>query len=658
VIGLKKLRSNTHAAKRMAFSPREIILPLEAISIPEAASLLHLKQGSLIRMLKQSGWEGGDIISVERIKDVIQELGHTPVQSLSLSEQEETLFLLASEKIMKNQGEKKKKNTESSEAIGKKSSPVSGATQEVQNLCASHSQSASSRSSDGFVRPPLVAVMGHVDHGKTSLLDALRQTKVALGEAGGITQKIGAYQVFDSYGKSMTFFDTPGHEAFIGMRKRGAQTADIAILVVAADDGVKAQTIEAIKHIRQTGLPMIIAINKIDVPGANPKRVREELMRYEVFVESMGGETLEVEVSAKTGQNLELLKETITLQAELLDLKVPLDSPAKGFLFESQMQTGKGIVAHGLAKQGTLQLGDVFVAGSTYGKIRALFDEHGQSITSAAPCVPVSIIGFDVLPKAGDTFEIVDSEETAKRILELREIQQQKIQEAQEAKQTPTSALFWLREQKASSNQKKVLRLILKAESSGTLEALRHLLQNLSCNNGEASVSLVECGIGPITEADVIRASTANATVIGFQVTPDAKAKAAVQATHTMIHTYTIIYRAVEGAMEMLRGLLSPVYEEVESGTALLRKVFEIRKIGFIAGCVVQKGVIKRNALCQVFRKQTLIGEGKIRSLKREKDEIKEALSGSECGILLEGFKGTFQEGDILRCFTKEMKTE
>jgi translation initiation factor IF-2 len=492
-------------------------------------------------------------------------------------------------------------------------------------------------------RPPVVTVMGHVDHGKTTLLDAIRKTDVASREAGGITQHIGAYKVTLEDGRQITFIDTPGHEAFTTMRARGAQVTDIVILVVAADDGVMEQTKEAIEHARAAGVPIVVAINKVDKPNANPERVKSQLAELGLVPEEWGGDTLMANISARNRIGIEELLELVLLQAEMLDLKAAYDRPARGRVIESRLDKGKGPVATVLIQEGMLREGDVFVSGQTFGRVRAMLDSLGQRVKEATPSTPVEILGFEDLPQAGDDFIVVEDEEKARKIAEYR---QRKAREAEAAKQTKISLekLF----EKLKEGELKDLKIVLKADTQGTLEALDASLQKLSTD--KVKVTIIRKGIGAITESDVMLASASDAIVIGFSVKPTSQAKEIAKQEGVDIRFYDVIYHLLEDIKKAMEGLLEPVYEEVITGVAEVRATFKVPKVGIVAGCYVKEGVISRNNKVRVIRDGVVVFTGGIASLKRFKEDVKEVQAGYECGLRIENFNDV-KVGDIIEAF-------
>ncbi len=500
-------------------------------------------------------------------------------------------------------------------------------------------------------RPPVVTVMGHVDHGKTTLLDAIRKTDVASREAGGITQHIGAYTVRLEDGRLITFIDTPGHEAFTSMRARGAQVTDIVILVVAADDGVMDQTKEAIEHARAANVPIVVAINKIDKPEANPERVKSQLAELGLVPEEWGGDTLFANISAKKKIGIEELLELVLLQAEMLELKAAYDRPARGRIIESKLDKGRGPVATVLVQEGTLREGDVFVAGLTHGRVRAMFDSHGKRVKEATPSIPVEILGFEEVPQAGDDFIVVGDEAKAKKIAEYR---QRKAREAEAAKEAKISLekLF----EKLKEGEIKELKIVLKADTQGTLEALQASLAKLSTE--KVKVSVIRAGIGAISESDVMLAAASDAIVIGFNVKPTPQAREAAKREKVDIKFYDVIYQLLDDVKKAMVGLLEPVYREEITGLAEVRATFKIPKVGIVAGCYVKEGVINRNNRVRVIREGIVIYTGQIASLKRFKDDVKEVAAGYECGIRIENFQD-IKVGDIIEAFElKEEKPE
>ncbi|KDE73064.1 translation initiation factor IF-2 [Fusobacterium necrophorum BFTR-2] len=497
------------------------------------------------------------------------------------------------------------------------------------------------KAEDLVERPPVITIMGHVDHGKTSLLDAIRTTNVVGGEAGGITQKIGAYQV-ERDGKKITFVDTPGHEAFTDMRARGAQVTDIAILVVAADDGVMPQTIEAISHAKAAKVPIIVAVNKIDKPEANPMRVKQELMEQGLVSVEWGGDVEFVEVSAKKKLNLDTLLDTILITSEILELKANFKKRAKAVVLESKLDPKVGPIADILVQEGTLRIGDVIVAGEVQGKVRALVNDKGERVKSVEVSQPVEIIGFNQVPQAGDTMYVIQNEQHAKRIVE-EVAKERKIAETTRK----TISLEALSAQLEHENVKE-LNLVLRADSRGSVEALRDSLMKLS--NGEVAVNIIQAAAGAITESDIKLASASNAIIIGFNVRPTTKALREAELANVEIRTSRIIYHITEDIEKALSGMLEPEYKEVYLGRIEIKKVYRISKVGNIAGCIVVDGKVKNDSNIRILRNNIVIFEGKLSSLKRFKDDVKEVVVGQECGLGIENFND-IKEGDIVEAF-------
>lgn len=494
-------------------------------------------------------------------------------------------------------------------------------------------------------RPPIVVVMGHVDHGKTSLLDAIRETNVTAGEAGGITQHIGAYSV-NINGRKITFLDTPGHEAFTAMRARGAQVTDIAILVVAADDGVMPQTIEAIDHAKAAGVPIIVAVNKIDKPGANPDRVKQELTEYGLVVEEWGGETIAVPVSAKQRINIDHILEMVLLVADMNDIKANPNRLAKGTVIESRLDKGKGPVATVLVQNGTLNVGDAIIAGTTFGRIRAMLDDKGQKVKKARPSTPVEIHGLSEVPKAGDLFYAVTDEKLAKQVVEKRRMKEREAQIGVTSKISLDQLFSQIQQGKV-----KDLNLIVKADVQGSVEAMKQSLEKLS--NDEVRVRVIHKGAGAINESDVMLAAASNAIIIGFNVRPEPSAVSVAGRESVDIRLYRVIYNAIEDVEAAMRGMLDPEFKEVVLGHAEVRNLFKLSSVGTIAGCYVLDGKITRNSEARVIRDGIVAYEGSISSLKRFKDDAKEVAAGYECGLTLEKFND-LKEGDVIESFVME----
>lgn len=495
-------------------------------------------------------------------------------------------------------------------------------------------------------RAPVVTVMGHVDHGKTSLLDAIRATDVVAKEAGGITQHIGAYQVhLPNTDNTITFIDTPGHSAFTEMRARGAKVTDIVVLVVAADDGIKEQTIEAISHVKAAGVPMIVAINKIDKPGADPDRVRNELLSHEIVVESLGGDVMDVEISAKQRINIDKLLETILILAEMLELKANPNRAAQGAVVEAKMEKGRGSIATVLVQHGTLRVGDVFVAGSQVGKVRALIDEHGMNLESAGPSMPVEILGFNDTPMAGDDFHVVNNESRAREIAQYRQHRDKTISAAKS--KMSLEDMF-----AAHSNaDRKELSIVIKGDVGGSVEALVGSLSKF--NSDEIHVRVLHSGVGGITERDVILANASNGMIIGFNVRANPQARDLAKRENISIRYYSIIYDVIDDVKAALSGMLSPTLREKYLGQAEIRQIYNITKVGKVAGCMVTEGVVKRGAKVRLLREDVVIHEGTLKTLRRFKDELKEVKEGYECGMAFENYHD-IKENDKIECFEIE----
>jgi translation initiation factor IF-2 len=580
---------------------REVIIP-EAINIQELANRMSERAVDVIRLLMKQGamHKITDVIDADTAQLIAEELGHT-VKRVAASDVEEGLFDVVDD------------------------------------------------STDTEPRSPVVTVMGHVDHGKTSLLDALRHANVVSGEAGGITQHIGAYQVTSpESGKKITFIDTPGHAAFTAMRARGAKVTDIVILVVAADDGVMPQTIEAINHAKAAKVPMIIAINKIDKPDAKPERVRTELLQYEVQVESLGGDVVDVEVSAKNKTNLDKLLEMIALQAELLDLKTNASRPAEGTVIEAKLDRGRGPVATVLVQRGTLKVGDIIVAGAEMGRVRALINDQGETIDEAGPSVPVEVLGFNGPPEAGDRLAVVENEARARQVTSYRA--HQKRENAAASISGMRGSLEQMMSQLKTSGRKD-FPLIIKADVQGSLEAILGSLDKLGTD--EVAARILHAGVGGISESDVTLAEGFNAAIIGFNVRAHKEAAAAAKRNGIEIRYYNIIYDLVDDVKKAMSGLLAPTLRETMLGNALILEVFNISKVGKVAGCRVTDGSVERGANVRLIRDNVVVHEGKLSTLKRFKDEVKEVQSGQECGMAFENY-GDMRAGDIIECYRVE----
>ncbi len=580
---------------------REVVIP-EAINIQELANRMSERAVDVIRLLMKQGamHKITDVIDADTAQLIAEELGHT-VKRVAAADVEEGLFDV------------------------------------VDN------------STDTEPRSPVVTVMGHVDHGKTSLLDALRHANVVSGEAGGITQHIGAYQVTSpESGKKITFIDTPGHAAFTAMRARGAKVTDIVVLVVAADDGVMPQTVEAIHHAKAAKVPMIVAINKIDKPDARPDRVRTELLQHEVQVESLGGDVVDVEVSAKNKTNLDKLLEMIALQAELLDLKTNASRPAEGTVIEAKLDRGRGPVATVLVQRGTLRVGDIVVAGAEMGRVRALISDQGDTVEEAGPSVPVEVLGFNGPPEAGDRLAVVENEARARQITSYRA--HQKRENAAASISGMRGSLEQMMSQLKTSGRKE-FPLIVKADVQGSLEAILGSLEKLGTE--EVAARILHAGVGGISELDVTLAEGFNAAIIGFSVRANKEAAAAAKRNGIEIRYYNIIYDLVDDVKKAMSGLLAPTLRETMLGNAQILEVFNISKVGKVAGCRVTDGTVERGANVRLIRDNVVVHEGKLSTLKRFKDEVKEVQSGQECGMAFENY-GDMRVGDIIECYRVE----
>ena len=576
---------------------RDVTIP-EAITIQELANRMAERAVDVIRLLMKQGQmvKITDVIDADTAQLVAEELGHS-VKRVAESDVEEGLF----------------------------DAPDDPATLKP--------------------RPPVVTIMGHVDHGKTSLLDAIRSTDVAAGEAGGITQHIGAYQITAPSGARITFIDTPGHAAFTAMRARGAKVTDIVILVVAADDGVMPQTIEAIHHAKAAKVPMIVAINKIDKPDAKPERVRTELLRHEVQVESMGGDVLDIEVSATKKLNLDRLLETIGLQAEVLELKANPDRPAEGTVIEAKLDRGRGAVATVLVQRGTLRPGDIVVAGAEWGRVRALVSDTGAPIEEAGPSTPVEVLGFNHTPEASDRLAVVATEARAREVTDYR---------ARQKRETRVTGMRGSLEQMMSqlkSTGRKEFPLVIKGDVQGSIEAILGSLDKLGTE--EVIARIIHAGVGGITESDVTLAEASGAAIIGFNVRAHKEARELAERSGTEIRYYNIIYDLVDDVKKAMSGLLAPTIRETTLGTAEILEVFNISKVGKIAGSRVTDGTVERGAQVRLIRDNVVIHEGKLSQLKRFKDDAREVTAGQECGIAFESFQD-MRAGDIIECYRVE----
>jgi translation initiation factor IF-2 len=498
-------------------------------------------------------------------------------------------------------------------------------------------------------RPPVVTIMGHVDHGKTSLLDALRATDVAAGEAGGITQHIGAYQVELASGERITFIDTPGHEAFTAMRARGASVTDIVVLVVAADDGVMPQTIEAIRHAKAANAPIIVAINKMDKPDANPDRVRQELLSHEIVVEAMGGETQDVEVSATKKTGLDKLEEAILLQAEILDLRANPDRSAEGSVIESRLDRGRGPVATVLIQKGTLHQGEIIVAGAEWGRVRAMLDDKGRAMQSAGPSAPVEILGLSNAPSAGEPIVVVENEGRAREIVDFRS---RRLREKNAAASAGARGTLDQMLARIQAGEQKEVAVVIKADVQGSAEAIQATVLKLA--HEEVRVRILHSGVGQITESDIQLAKASSAVVVAFNVRATSQARELAQRDGVDIRYFSIIYEVADDIEKLVKGKVAPKARERFLGYAEVRKVFTITKTGKVAGCMITEGVVKRGAGVRVLRENVVIHSGELSQLKRFKDDVREVARGYECGLSFANFHD-LQEGDVVECFETEM---
>ncbi|MDQ3996829.1 MAG: translation initiation factor IF-2, partial [Gemmatimonadota bacterium] len=497
-------------------------------------------------------------------------------------------------------------------------------------------------------RPPVVTIMGHVDHGKTSLLDYVRKANVVAGEAGGITQHIGAYHVATPDGRHITFLDTPGHQAFTAMRARGAQVTDIVVLVVAADDSVMPQTVEAISHAKNAGVPLVVAINKVDLPQANPARVKQELLSHGVVLEEFGGQVLSAEISAKKGTNIQQLLDAILLQSEILDLKANPDRHATGTVIEAQLDPGKGPLATVLVQSGTLKVGQDFICGMYAGRVRALLDERGKQVREAGPAIPVQVLGVEGVPQAGDQLIVVD-DATASRDLAQRRQRLDREARSRRTSRTGVSLEDFMAQSQAGD--RRTLRIVIKADQGGPAEALADALSQLS--TGEVQVEIVHRGVGAISESDILLAKASGAIIVGFHVRPDTNARAAAEREGVDVKLYRIIYEAVNDVRAALTGLLRPTEREVILGEAEVRETFKVPRIGVVAGCAVRSGVINRQGRVRIVRQGVEVYDGTIASLRRFKDDVREVREGFECGIGIENFND-IKVGDVIECYRTE----
>ena len=598
-------RAEKQKAKQMANEPREkisreVTIP-ETITVQELANRMAERAVDVIKLLMSQGQmlKAADVIDSDLAQLIAEEMGHT-VKRVSESDVEIGLFA---------------EEDDASALVN---------------------------------RPPVVTIMGHVDHGKTSLLDALRSANVVAGEAGGITQHIGAYQV-EHQGQKITFIDTPGHAAFTAMRARGAKVTDIVILVVAADDGVMPQTIEAINHAKAAGVPIIVAINKIDKPAAEPSRVRTELLQHEVFVESMGGDVQEAEISALKKINLDGLLEQVLLQAEVLELTANIARPADGVVVEAKLDKGRGPVATVLVQRGTLKQGDIVVAGSKYARVRALVNDKGEQIAEAGPSMPVEVLGFNGAPLAGDTFAVVNNEARAREIADYRE---RKEREKVVARQTGARGSLEQMMSDLQTSELKEFPLLIKSDVQGSTEAIIGALDKISTNEVRARV--IHSGVGGITESDVALAEASNAAIIAFNVRPNKQARDAAENAGIEIRYYNVIYNLVDDVKAAMSGLLSPERRETFIGYAEILEVFNITKVGKVAGCRVTEGIVERGSGVRLLRDNVVIHEGKLSTLKRFKDEVSKVDAGQECGMAFEKYED-IRVGDQIECFRVEV---
>jgi translation initiation factor IF-2 len=579
---------------------REVTLP-ETITIQELANRMAERAVDVVRILMQQGHMAKitDTIDADTAQLIAEELGHT-VRRVAESDVEEGMF---------------------------------DTPDEAANL---------------QPRAPVVTIMGHVDHGKTSLLDAIRSTEVAAGEAGGITQHIGAYQVTSPSGGRITFIDTPGHAAFTAMRARGAKITDIVVLVVAADDGVMPQTVEAIQHAKAAKVPIIVAINKIDKPDAKPERVRTELLQHEIQVESLGGDTLEIEVSAKAKTNLDKLLDMIALQAEVLELRANPNRPAEGTVIEARLDRGRGPVATVLVQRGTLKPGDIVVAGSEWGRVRALMSDTGHSVVAAGPSMPVEVLGFNGTPEASDRLAVVDTESRAREITDYRVRQKR---EKMAARQTGMRGSLEQMMSQLKTSGRKEFPLVIKGDVQGSIEAIVGALDKMSTD--EVLARVIFSGVGGITESDITLAEASGAAVIGFNVRAHKEAREAAEQAGIEIRYYDIIYALVDDVKKAMSGLLPPTLRETMLGNAVILEIFKVSKVGSVAGCRVTDGVVERGANVRLIRDSVVVHQGKLSQLKRFKDDAREVVAGQECGMAFENYQD-MKAGDIIECYRVE----
>ena len=590
----KKMMDSGEPAQKIS---RQVIIP-ETITVQELANRMAERAADVIKTLMGMGTMATitQVLDVDTAELVATELGHT-VKRVSNDDLERELL---------------------------------------------EAEALEDKGSEFVDRPPVVTIMGHVDHGKTSLLDVMRSTNVVSGEAGGITQHIGAYQIQSKDGRKITFIDTPGHAAFTEMRARGAQATDIVVLVVAADDGIKDQTVEAINHAKAAEVPIIVAINKMDKPEADAMRVKNELLQHELVVEDLSGDILAVEVSAKEKMNLDGLVEAILLQSELLDLKAPIDRTAIGTVIESRLDRGRGPVATVLIQKGTLKIGDTFVCGAQYGRVRAMVNDKGEPIKTAIPAEPVEIIGFNGVPVAGDSFLVLEDEARTKEVAEFR-LKRHKEKEAAKQDKLKKDNLFG----PSKEGDKTVLSVIIKSDAHGSSEAIAGALTKI--NSETVEVKVAHMSVGEITESDVTLANASNALIVGFNVRANALARDMAERESVEIRYYSIIYDLIDDVKAVLSGMLSPIKQEKFIGKAEIKQIFKISKLGTIAGCYVTEGVVKRGSKVRLLRDNVVIHEGKLKTLKRFKDEVKEVKQSYECGMAFENYND-LREGDFIEC--------
>ena len=580
---------------------RDVVLP-ESISVQELANRMAARAGDVVKSLMKMGVMATitQSIDADTAELIVQEFGH-----------------------------RVKRVSESDVELG-----LEGAVDEDDDL---------------IKRPPVVTIMGHVDHGKTSLLDALRRTDVAAGEAGGITQHIGAYQITTESGEQITFIDTPGHAAFTAMRSRGASVTDIVVLVVAADDGVMPQTIEAISHAKAANVPIIVAINKMDKPGANPERVRNELLQHEIVVESLGGETQEVHVSALKKTGLDKLEDAILALAEILDLRANPSRDAEGSVIESRLDRGRGPVATVLVQKGTLWTGDILVAGAEYGRVRALIDWNGENVKTAGPSVPVEVLGLSAVPQAGEPFVVVEDEARAREVAEFR---QRKIRDKAAAGQMAGRGTLDQMLARIQAGVQKEVGVLIKADMQGSAEAIQATVLKLA--NEEVKVRILLAGVGQISESDIQLARASSAVIVAFNVRATAQARELATRESVDIRYYSIIYDVADDIEKLVRGRMAPKVRENFLGYAQIRKVFDITKSGKVAGCMVTEGLVRRGAGVRLLRDNIVIHEGDLSQLKRFKDDVREVARGYECGLSFAGFQD-LREGDVVECYEREL---